>query len=112
MSSNPSGPPPAYEHAVVAEGSSTESLTTCQVHQWSKPYYPTSAYCLAAFFFPIGILCCLRMREQRCLVCKEERTIGEPEEDPEKKAQAEQAYRLGFAVGAVGGVVNNATHNV
>ncbi|KAJ3157877.1 hypothetical protein HDU89_000256 [Geranomyces variabilis] len=109
MSTDPGHPPPAYQHTTQQDQhqhAAQQLSSPCLNHQWSKPYYPRSAYCMAVFLFPIGLLCCLRMREERCQVCGEEHTLDEPEEDPAKKAQADQAYRLGFAAGAIGQLVH------
>ena len=32
--------------------------------------YDGCGICLAIFFFPIGILCCLAMRKKRCTNCR------------------------------------------
>ncbi|TPX69075.1 hypothetical protein SpCBS45565_g02767 [Spizellomyces sp. 'palustris'] len=102
MSNEPEPPPPPYEDQLEPGDSSSPTCPTGAVHEWSKPYYPRSAYVMAIFLFPCGILCCLKMKEVKCLKCRAEYTIGEGEEDPQKKAERDQAYRLGFAIGAVG----------
>jgi len=39
-------------------------------HVWSENYNPIAIF-LAIFFFPLGILCCLAMREERCAKCNQ-----------------------------------------
>ncbi|TPX77524.1 hypothetical protein CcCBS67573_g01203 [Chytriomyces confervae] len=65
-------------------------------HEWSQAYYPVSAYLCAILCFPIGLLCCIRLKERKCLICGEER-----EEALVERQGDDNAYRLGFAVGAV-----------
>lgn len=77
---------------------------------WSKPYYPVSAYIIAIILFPIGILCCLKMEEVKCTDCGEEVpsqdvSAGPSPQQVEAQRRRDEAYRLGFAVGAIQTVI-------
>ncbi|KAI8615861.1 hypothetical protein BC830DRAFT_1120595 [Chytriomyces sp. MP71] len=73
----------------------SNDLDICR-HSWSKPYYPVSAYVVAVLCFPIGVLCCVRMKERKCIKCG-----LETDETYVERRGDDNAYRLGFAIGAI-----------
>ncbi|KAI8916084.1 hypothetical protein EDD86DRAFT_197611 [Gorgonomyces haynaldii] len=72
-------------------------------HNWSKAFYPPCALAWL-ILFPIGILCCLRMKIHRCSKCGEE---IEADNGQDVKVGNDNAYRLGFVVGAVTETIRN-----
>jgi hypothetical protein len=51
-----------------------------------------------------GFLCCGKMKESQCLVCGLEIPFNQIEvayEDPDETRRRDEAYRLGFAIGAI-----------
>ncbi|KAI9358257.1 hypothetical protein DFJ73DRAFT_819322, partial [Zopfochytrium polystomum] len=89
-------PPPAYAPRSCADRG---------FHNWSHDeYYPPAAYIVALICFPCGILCCLKMKEVKCHDCAAETPVDKAHPpSPEQlalEARRDEAYRLGFAVGA------------
>jgi hypothetical protein len=78
-----------------------DKQTECE-HQWGESYYPTCAYLWAVFVFPIGILCCLRMKVRNCVKCGEELE----DENGQNQPIDTPAYKVGYAIGAVSEVLN------
>lgn len=71
------------------------SQATCE-HEWSKWYYTGCAYAWAILLFPVGILCCLRMKVKTCSKCG-----LEIEWENKRDTTYSASYRAGFAIGAV-----------
>ncbi|KAL2918898.1 hypothetical protein HK105_201732 [Polyrhizophydium stewartii] len=64
-------------------------------HHFGEPFFPPVAWCWAIGCFPIGILCCLKLKVRRCERCG-------LEADVEDAALLDsQSFRTGFAIGAV-----------
>ncbi|KAI8836327.1 hypothetical protein BC829DRAFT_54312 [Chytridium lagenaria] len=72
---SPSLPPPPYSS--IGGPLCKESGN----HAWTKPYYPVSAWVVAILCFPIGVLCCLKMKEVKCEGCGVEIPIREFERE-------------------------------
>ncbi|KAI8928397.1 hypothetical protein BC831DRAFT_111932 [Entophlyctis helioformis] len=90
-------PPPPYSEA--------DAMQYECIHEYGNDYYPGVAWCWAVCLFPVGILCCLRLKERRCTKCGFEQTVDPDWQSEEQKRKGDRAYRLGFAIGAVSQVI-------
>lgn len=71
-------------------------------HEWGAPHYSPCGYAWAICLFPVGILCCLRMKVRTCNKCDQELELENGQDQPLDSA----SYRTGFAIGAVTQIIN------
>jgi hypothetical protein len=77
-------------------GYSEQNQTACQ-HECGDSYYTNCAYAWAICLFPVGILCCLRMKIFKCQKCG----LEIEDENGQNNGLNTNAYKTGFAIGAV-----------
>jgi Uncharacterized conserved protein (DUF2367) len=80
----------------------TYDQSSCE-HEFGREYYPCCAWAFAVLLFPIGILCCLRMKIKECKKCGLEVELENGQNQPLNSA----SYRTGFAIGAISQAVHN-----
>lgn len=61
--------PPPQQTTVIVQGPAPGFCPSCRSGTVTREF-TCCGICCAIFFFPIGILCCLCMRENRCTVCR------------------------------------------